>query len=373
MAIGENGRVTTQRETPEAILDQAIEMLLSLIPHQWTVERGQGPAQDDDLTDERFYIKDRSNTHCSILVDARLRTTPAELDKAYNDPLARRMRSDAGSPILVVSPYLSPRSRKVLEDASINYLDLTGNARIAIDYPGLSVRTEGAQREPTPRRRPDRGIAGPAAGRVIRALTDIAPPYSVTQLADLAGVSTGYCSRTLQALEREALVRRNRRGTVEEADWPAMLRRRGNAVTLFEKRRTKTYVARNGVQRTIEALSAIDDSKCAVTGSFAAARIRAVAAPVGLAVYASQPSSIAEILNLLPAEQGADVLLVAPADDGVFDRSSVADGIRWVAPSQVVLDCLGGTGRMPQEGEAVLDWMIEDETRWRSPSTADSP
>ena len=158
--------MTIEQETPETLLEQAIEVLLSLLPPQWTVERGPGPAQDDGLADERFFVKDRGGTGRPILVDARLRTTPAELDKAYNAPPARRMRRDASSPILVVSRYLSPRSREVLEEADINYLDLTGNARIAIDYPGLSVRTEGAQREPTPRRRPERGISGPAAGRI---------------------------------------------------------------------------------------------------------------------------------------------------------------------------------------------------------------
>ena len=361
----ENVDVTIEQETPEVLLDRATKALRGLLPPGWTVERGQGPAQDDGLADERFFVKDRSGSGRPILVDARPRTTPAELDKAYNNPLARRMRRDADSPILVVSPYLSPRSRTVLEAASINYLDLTGNTRIAIDYPGLSVRTEGAQREPTPRRRPDRGISGPAAGRIIRALTDFTPPYSVTHLAEIAGVSAGYCSRTLQALEREALLRRDNRGTVEEVDWPAMLRRRGNAVVLFDKGRTKTYIARSGVQRTLEALSNIDDQDYAVTGSFAAARIKAVTAPVGLAVYTRQPGALVEALNLLPADQGADVHLVRPADQGVFDRSSVQDDIRWVGLSQVVLDCLGGTGRMPQEGEAVLEWMIENESAWR--------
>lgn len=358
-------QVTIEQQAPEMLLEQAIETLLSLLPPSWTVERGQGPAQDDGLPDERFTVRDRGRTGQSILVDARLRTTPAELDRAYNDPLARRMRRDAGNPILVVSPYLSQRSRTVLEEAGINYLDLTGNARIAIDYPGLSVRTEGAQREPTPRRRPDRGISGPAAGRIIRALTDFTPPYSVTQLAGLADVSAGYCSRTLQALEREALLRRDNRGTVEEVDWPAMLRRRGNAVVLFDKGRTKTYIARSGVQRTLETLPNIDGQDYAVTGSFAAARINAVTAPVGLAVYTPKPGALIEALKLLPADQGADVHLVRPADRGVFARTSVEDGVRWVGRSQVVLDCLGGTGRMPQEGEAVLEWMIENESTWR--------
>jgi hypothetical protein len=352
------------------LLEQAIKALQGLLPPQWTVERGQGPAQDDGLADERFFVKDRGGTGRSIFVDARLRTTPAELDKVYNDPLARRMRRDAASPILVVSRYLSPRSREILAQADINYLDLTGNARIAIDYPGLSVRTEGAQREPTPRRRPQRGISGPAAGRIIRALTDFTPPYSVTRLAELADVSAGYSSRTLQALEREALIRRDNRGTVEDVDWPAMLRRRGNAVALFDKGRTKTYIARSGVERSLEALSNVDDQEYAVTGSFAAARINAVTAPVGLAVYSPKPDVLMAALNLLPAEQGAEVQLVRPADDGVFVRSSTGDRIRWVAPSQVVLDCLGGTGRMPQEGEAVLEWMIENEGAWRITSRA---
>ncbi len=357
--------MTTEPDTPAALLEQALEVLLGLLPPQWTVERGQGPAQDDGLTDERFVVKDRGGTGRAILVDARPRTTPAELDKAYNDPFARRMRRDAGSPILVVSRYLSPRSREILEAAGINYLDLTGNARIAIDFPGLSVRTEGAQREPTPRRRPERGISGPAAGRIIRALADFTPPYSVTRLAELAEVSAGYCSRTLQALEREALIRRDKRGTVEEVDWPAMLRRRGNAVALFDKERTETYIARSGVQGILEALRNLEEQEYAVTGSFAAARIRAVTAPVGLAVYSPEPDALAAVLNLLPADQGADVQLVRPADDGVFSRLSTSDRIRWVAPSQVVLDCLGGSGRMPQEGEAVLEWMIENEAAWR--------
>jgi len=168
--------MTIDRETSETLLEQALEVLLGVLPPGWSVERGQGPLQDDGLPDKRFVVKDRGGAGRSILVDARDRTTPAELDRAYNDPIARRMRRDVDIPILVVGRYLSPRSREILERAGINYLDLTGNARIAVDSPGLSVRTQGAQREPTPRRRPERGISGPAAGRIIRALADFVPP-----------------------------------------------------------------------------------------------------------------------------------------------------------------------------------------------------
>ncbi len=364
--------MTTEPETSETLLDQGLEVLAGLLPPGWTAELGKGPAHDDDMPDTHYFVKDRGGTGRSILVDAWPTPTPVELDKAYNIPLARRIPRDTGNSILVVSRYLSPRSREVLEAAGTNYLDLTGNARIAVDYPGLSIRTQGAQREPTPRRRPERGISGPVAGRIIRALADFIPPYSVTRLAELAEVSAGYCSRTLQALEREALIRRDNRGTVKEVDWPAMLRRRGNAVALFDKERTETFISRSGVQATLEALRSLEDQRYAVTGSFAAARIKAVAAPVGLALYSPDPDALASMLNLLPAEQGADVRIVRPADDGVFARLSTSDRIRWVAPSQVVLDCLGGSGRMPQEGEALLEWMAENESAWRIKPEASS-
>jgi hypothetical protein len=44
-----------------------------------------------------------------------------------------------------------------------------------------------------------------------------------------------------------------------------------------------------------------------------------------------------------------------------------------VPVNQIALDCLTGNGRMPQEGEALLDWMAEDEGRWRLPSLSKLP
>jgi hypothetical protein len=35
---------------------------------------------------------------------------------------------------------------------------------------------------------------------------------------------------------------------------------------------------------------------------------------------------------------------------------------------QLVVDCLSGSGRMPAEGEAVLEWMQANESEWRFPS-----
>jgi len=59
------------------------------------------------------------------------------------------------------------------------------------------------------------------------------------------------------------------------------------------------------------------------------------------------------------------VLLAAAAYDVVFDRCVDVDGMRYAAPSQVVVDLLTGPGRSPSEGQALLEWMEGDEDAWR--------
>lgn len=110
----------------------------------------------------------------------------------------------------------------------------------------------------------------------------------------------------------------------------------------------------------------------AVTGSFAASRIAPVAAPALLAVYTRDVRPTARALKLLPASEGANVALLRPFDPVVWDRVVDDDGTTYVAPSHVALDCLAGNGRMPAEGEALLSWLVENETTWRVPSLAEA-
>lgn len=74
---------------------------------------------------------------------------------------------------------------------------------------------------------------------------------------------------------------------------------------------------------------------------------------------------VADELGLLPVTDGADVLLLNEPDPLVRWRSEFVDGVQYVAPSQAALDCLAGPGRMPAEGEALLDFMEAHPEEWR--------
>jgi hypothetical protein len=70
--------------------------------------------------------------------------------------------------------------------------------------------------------------------------------------------------------------------------------------------------------------------------------------------------------DLRPAEAGANVALLTPLDDVVFERTSTRNGVTIAAISQVAADQLTSPGRGPNEAEALMHWMQENEDTWRA-------
>jgi len=133
---------------------------------------------------------------------------------------------------------------------------------------------------------------------------------------------------------------------------------------VFRANKAQRYLAPGGAASALDQLRTAR-SRAAVTGSFAAGRLASVAAPVLLVAYVDDPGSAVDALGLIPADQGANVVLLTPFDPVAWERASVVDGLTYVAPSQAAADCLTGNGRMPAEGDALLRWMTENESLWR--------
>jgi hypothetical protein len=191
----------------------------------------------------------------------------------------------------------------------------------------------------------------------------------VSEIALATRLTPGYVSRLLESLDGEGLIERTKRGQVTSTDVPGLLRRWTENYDVFKTNRSQTFVAPQGPASLLQRLT--NDGDIAVTGSFAAVRLAPVAAPALLVAYARDAETTAIAFGLLPADRGANVVLLRPFDEVVWERTTVADGVSYVSPSQVAVDCLTGNGRMPSEGEALMTWMVENEADWRTPSVKD--
>lgn len=346
------------------ILDAAIDALKQRLPPSWSIEK---TALGNDPEPRNLTIKS-PQTQAAILTEAKSEVSARDVQILFGGPWKRWRTQMGNQPILLIAPYIGPRVRQLLIEENVSFLDLTGNIRIALDYPGVFIEARGAERDPTATK-PRRGLRGAKVGAVVRVIIDVAPPYTGAEIARAANVNEGYASRILDTLVDEGLIERERAGPVTGADWPGMIRRRAQALDLFRSPGTSTFIARQGSRRLLEDITTRRvDPMPTVTGSFAAVRLAPVAGPALLVMYSLKPRDLAAELELLPAETGGDTVLIRPDNEVVFERSMKAGGLVWAAPSQVAIDCLAGNGRMPAEGEAVVEWMRENEAEWRLPS-----
>jgi len=357
-----------------SLTSQAIAWLQDRLPPDWKIEGVATTAADRQIpsADSKVTLTAPNGTGTTIAVEEKQAVSPrVVLGLLPSVQTARRM--GAYFPLLVVTPWLSKRSQELLAEQRINYLDLTGNVLLRIDSPPFYLQTTGAQRNPAPKPRGQAQLRGAKAARLIRLLADVCPPYGVRELGKVAELAPGYVSRLLDTLYRDALIERSSRGAVESVDIPGLLRRWASSYDVFKSNECEGFIASQGADHLLSRLAADPGAgtRIAITGSFAAARLSPIASPSLLLVYHQAPAMLASRLNLLPADEGANVLLLRPFDPVVFSRTSLQNGLRYVGPSQIAVDCLTGNGRMPAEGEALLKWMQEDESAWRFRSLGD--
>lgn len=365
---------TERRVTEAQLIDQGVAILKQALPATWKVARIEDPKDDVPRADAILTIGAMDQAQARVVIESRTSFTPKDVDAVLGR--ARLLTRVAGDvPLLVVAPWFSERSRTLLVEAGLNYLDLAGNVRLATNYPALFVYREPAVKAPK-RTQSGLSLRGVKAGRLVRLLVDAAPPYTGLELAKYADVTAGYVSRLLEMLDREAIVERNSRGGVERVDWRELLKRRAENYGVFTSNAITRYVCPNGPNYALEKIGDVPRDDLALTGSFPVERVVSVAPPSLLILYTlSAEKDLVEIGGLLPTEEGANVVIATPSDPVITEprwpvAQPVPPRVAVVAASQLTLDCLTGNGRMPQEGAAFMDWMGQNEDQWRFKSLA---
>lgn len=336
----------------EATLVQSASRVLDgRLPGGWT-QRIRLDKRAADRSNAALYVTGPDGTKARLTVETRAQLVP----RAVEDIKARSAASPSSAPTLVVSTFLTPSTRERLRAANLNFLDLTGNVRLVLARPGLYVETRGADVDPSPKRPPGRSLRGAKAARIVRTLCDFELPLSISNVADKANVDISYASRLVEWLSQEALLDRKPRGAVESVDTPALIRRWAQNYTVLTANDARSFLDARGIEHLVR--SVLDGSiggRYAITGSIAANRIAPIA-PARLAMlYVDDVELAASRLGLRPTEVGANVILLSPFDDVVFDRTWIDNDLMLAAPSQVAADLLTSPGRAPSEAEAILE------------------
>jgi len=349
------------------IFARALDELRSRLPRTWRVE----------VIDQRAYVPgpdavvrvagpdDRASF---LLIEVRSRLDPKDVEPLVSRFAMRLWQNREATPV-VVARYLSERTRESLRAREAGYIDLTGNMYLRLNDPAVAIERVGADKDPEPAQRPARSLKGAKAGRLVRTLVDFTPPLGTREIAKIAEIDPGYVSRLLAMLERDDLIGREPRGPVTRIEWPNLLRAWTKDYSLGSSNLATAYLQPRGLPALLDALRGLegeDGVTYAISGSLAATR-RAPIAPARLGVvYVERLDEAAQMLGLLPAETGANVLLVEPFDSVVFERTVLDDGLRYVTPSQAAADLLTSSGRGPEEAEALIEWMLANEEEWRA-------
>jgi hypothetical protein len=340
-----------------------VQQLASTLPPGWSVaeSRMPGTRKAPPTIDAVLCVQAPDSSTARLLVQAKPQLEPKDIEI-----LASTLpRPDPNLSVIIISPFLSPRTQEKLKAKGLSYLDLTGNVRLVLSSPGLFVETRGADKNPEPPARERRSLKGAKAGRVVRALSDFRPPQGLRELARRAGVNPGYASRIIDFLDREALVTRKRRGAITGVDWPALLRRWAQDYSPFQRSRVSWFLAARGLPQTAVKLRSLR-TRYAVSGSWAASQFAPIAPTRILLCYADDVPKLGGELDLRPADAGSNVALVRPLDPVVYERTRKRKGVIVAAPSQVAVDLMTSPGRGPNEAEALIEWMAKHENAWRT-------
>ena len=358
------------------LVEKAAKEISSRLPPRWSLfNRGRGaaaqsPRESIRMIDAIWELRSPDGLSSDIIVE--VKANPVEPRMVGNVSSQLKELSSQGydqtgatTACILVSPYVSPLTRERLAGAGICYADSTGNIRFAVDRPAVFIETQGADKNPFREDRPLHSLKGRSSARVVRGLLDYRPPFGTRELAAKIGSPPAMVSRVTGLLEQdEIVIKDGPRGRIVSVDWEALARRWAMDYDFTASNTLTAWLEPRGTGALFARLRDVRFAY-SVTGSFASYRLAPFAEPRLASLYVDDPETAAQSLGLRPAETGGNVVLVRPFDPVAYERAEYDDDITYASATQVLVDLMKGPGRGPAEAEALLEWMRDNEDRWK--------
>ena len=261
-------------------------------------------------------------------------------------------------PLLAV-PHMGEAAKEHCVLAQINWLDLSGNARIIA--PGIFYQNLGNPNRFRRSGRPESAF-GPRGSRITRRLL-MKPDKPAMQrtLASSTGLNEGHTSRIVGKLLETRLVERGEDG-IRVVDAGALLDAWQEDYRFDRHHIIRGHIpARGGValiHSIAEAFSKMEESYAAT--ALPAAWLWTQYARFRLStVYIPKPPSAGQkkALRFREEAEGSNTWLVVPNDEGVFHGAELVDGVRCVHPAQAYVDLKNHPERASEAAAGLRRWL----------------
>lgn len=256
---------------------------------------------------------------------------------------------------VVAAPYISDRSRDLCRQVGVGCLDLAGNVSLAFEQ--VFIERSGNP-NPLPVRQLQRSLFAPRSTRVLRILlADPKRQWYVRDLAAEAGISRAQTSKVKRLLCDQDLLAEERRAFWLEK--PEELLRDWTQVYTYEANDVGYFYSMLRTPEAEERLAAECECRGIRYGLALFSGANRVAPFTrynrAFAFVEEKVEEIVESLRLKPVPSGANVALLRPYDEGVFDGLQEVEGAKVVSDVQLYLDLKSYKGR----GEEAADFLYE--------------
>ncbi len=314
----------------------------------------EGPVEvernvvDDVAGEVDLVVRTRRAT---FVVEVKSSDGLAVLEVAFRR-LVQRARPPRAVPLLVV-PFMGPKARDFARSINLSWMDLSGNADIR--GTGLRILVEGQPNRFASPGRPATTFSDRAA-RLSRAML-VHPErwWHQRELAKAVGISTGYVSKLVARLLEDELLVQGPAGGLRPKS-PDLLLEAWAQVYDFRRHEIARFhaVGRTGpgvAESLAGRLAAVRGLTWAATGLASAWAWTHFVDHRLVTFFVSQPLLEPEAVGLRSVDQGENVWIVVPRDEGVFYGAEMTSGLRCVHPVQTYLDLLGHPERAKEAAE----------------------
>ncbi|MCB1276443.1 type IV toxin-antitoxin system AbiEi family antitoxin [Prosthecobacter sp.] len=354
----------------EKALGEQIQRLLRGISWLEGVKAHHNPAPFHRAFDWLVEFKVPGGPTVELWIDCRAEPRPAQFPYVSMEREFEQQKTKLIRRRVFAAPNLSPRMREICETHGWAWYDLAGNCRITV--PGV-IHLERIGNAPVRRpQKPGANLSTREAGRVIRAL--LTPFYAghrwtqhlIRQQIELHGspkVSVGLVNKVVRHLLDEAFIEPLEDRGFRLAD-PLKLLFAWRDAYRFDQHQRRGYFTLLQGRQLRDALASLDafTGGFAAYASFSAADFQAphVRQPkTWLYVASHELERFAETVKAKPVDSGENLVVLVPADDGVFFHpdggNSNEHHLRCTNLVQTYVDLWHSSGRGQEAAEALLN------------------